>query len=145
MSESALQPAPIVRSRPAIIALWLLQIVLAAAFLGAGSAKLAGAAPMVAMYEAIGVGQWFRYVTSIFEIGGAIGLLMPSAAALAAPWLMCIMAGAIITHLIRPAQFANRARGAADRIEHRRICPAARDRNESGLLSRLAPRAAPSG
>ena len=100
MSESALQPAPIVRSRPATIALWLLQILLAAAFLGAGSAKLAGAAPMVAMYQAIGVGQWFRYVTGIFEIGGAIGLLMPSAAALAAPWLVCIMAGAIITHLI---------------------------------------------
>ena len=43
--------------------------------------------------------QWFRYVTGIFEIAGAIGLLIPSAAALAAPWLMCIMAGAIITHL----------------------------------------------
>lgn len=100
MSVSALQPTPVViRSRPANVALWVLQVLLAAAFLGAGGAKLAGAAPMVAMYEAIGVGQWFRYVTGVFEIGGAIALLVPRGAALAAVWLSCIMVGAIITHL----------------------------------------------
>jgi putative oxidoreductase len=101
MSISALLPSPtFVRSRPATIALWILQILLAGAFLGAGGAKLAGAAKMVAMYEAIGVGQWFRYVTGVFEIGGAIALLRPRLSALAAVWLMCIMVGAIITHLI---------------------------------------------
>ena len=100
MSASALPSAPrAVRSRPATVALWVLQILLAAAFLGAGGAKLSGAAPMVARYETIGVGQWFRYVTGIFEVGGAIALLIPKTSALAAPWLMCIMVGAIITHL----------------------------------------------
>ncbi len=100
MSISALLPSPsFVRSRPATIALWMLQVVLAAAFLAAGGAKLAGAAPLVAVYETIGVGQWFRYVTGIFEIGGAIALLTPRLSALAAPWLMCIMVGAIITHV----------------------------------------------
>lgn len=99
MSASALPSLLVTRSRPATIALWVLQFLLAAAFLGAGGAKLAGAARMVAMYEAIGMGQWFRYVTGLFEIGGAIGLLIPSTAALAAPWLMCVMTGAILTHL----------------------------------------------
>ncbi|CAN5771939.1 hypothetical protein BH11GEM1_BH11GEM1_34660 [soil metagenome] len=101
MTTSALQPSPtLVRSRPATIALWILQILLAGAFLGAGSAKLAGAAPMVAIYETIGVGQWFRYVTGLFEIGGAIALLTPRLSALAAVWLICIMAGAIMTHVV---------------------------------------------
>ena len=100
MLTSELQPSPTsVRSRSATIALWILQVVLAAAFLVAGGAKLAGAAPMVAVYETIGVGQWFRYVTGIFEIGGAIALLTPRLSALAALWLMCIMVGAIITHV----------------------------------------------
>ena len=100
MSPSALQPSlTLVRSRPATIALWILQILLAGVFLAAGGAKLAGAAPMVAMYEAIGVGQWFRYVTGVFEFGGAIALLTPRLSVLVAPWLMCIMVGAIITHL----------------------------------------------
>ena len=100
MLTSELQPSPTsVRSRAATIALWILQVVLAAAFLVAGGAKLAGAAPMVAVYETIGVGQWFRYVTGIFEIGGAIALLTPRLSALAALWLMSIMVGAIITHV----------------------------------------------
>ena len=100
MSTSTLQPSPtLVRSRPATIALWILQILLAGTVLGAGGAKLAGAAKMVAMYDAIGVGQWFRFVTGIFEIGGAIALLTPRLSALAAVWVMCIMVGAIITHL----------------------------------------------
>ena len=100
MSSPAVQPSStLVRSRPATIALWILQILLAAVFLGAGGAKLAGAAPMVAIYQAIGVGQWFRYVTGALEVSGAIALLTPRLAALAAVWLMGIMAGAIITHL----------------------------------------------
>ena len=101
MSTSASQPSPtVVRSRPATIALWVLQVLLAVAFLGAGGAKLAGAAPMVAVYEAIGVGQWFRYLTGVFEIGGAIALLTPRLSVLATVWLMCILVGAISTHVI---------------------------------------------
>ena len=100
MSISAVPPATrLARSRPATIALWILQVLLAVVFLAAGAAKLTGAAPMVAMYDVIGVGQWFRYVTGGFEVGGAIALLTPRFCALAAPWLMCIMVGAITTHL----------------------------------------------
>ena len=100
MSISAVPPTTrLVGSRPATIALWSLQVLLAVAFLAAGGAKLTGAAPVVAMYDAIGVGQWFRYVTGVFEVGGAIALLTPPFCALAAPWLMSIMVGAIITHL----------------------------------------------
>ena len=68
------------RGRGASIALWVSQIVLAAMFLFAGGSKLAGAPAMVNMFAAIGVGQWFRYVTGAIEAGAAIALLIPSAA-----------------------------------------------------------------
>ena len=81
------------------IALWALQILAAAAFLAAGGTKLAGAAPMVATFNAIGVGQWFRYVTGGIEVVSAVLLLVPGLAALGALLLACTMIGAVLTHL----------------------------------------------
>src|SRR5258705_450546 len=60
---------------------WALQVVVAAAFFAAGSAKLAGASSMIQMFDQIGVGQWFRIVTGLVEIFGAIALLYPGIAA----------------------------------------------------------------
>jgi uncharacterized membrane protein YphA (DoxX/SURF4 family) len=78
---------------------WVLQIAAAAMFLMAGGSKLAGAQPMVDMFDAIGLGQWFRYVTGGIEVVSALLLLMPSTAAIGAALLVCVMVGAIITHL----------------------------------------------
>jgi putative oxidoreductase len=87
------------RSRVALIALWGLQVVLAAMFLLAGGSKLAGTAPMVALFDAIGVGQWFRYVTGTIEIVSAIALVVPSLAAFGAVALVATMTGAAATHV----------------------------------------------
>lgn len=81
------------------IALWVLQVLAAVAFLAAGGAKLAGAAPMVATFSAIGLGQWFRYVTGVIEVGSAVLLLVPGLAAFGALLLACTMIGAVLTHL----------------------------------------------
>ena len=59
---------------------WGIRIVLALAFAAAGAAKLAGVPQMVATFEAIGFGQWFRYVTGGIEVVGAILLLLPATA-----------------------------------------------------------------
>lgn len=78
MSHSPLLTAPLtlpVRwSRVARIALWGLQLVLAGLFLLAGGSKLAAAAPMVALFDAVGIGQWFRYVTGAIEVVSAVAL-----------------------------------------------------------------------
>ena len=81
------------------VALWLMQILVALAFAGAGSAKLSGNVDMVAMFDAIGVGQWFRFVTGGLEIVGALLLLTRATVPFGALLLACVMVGAIATHL----------------------------------------------
>jgi putative oxidoreductase len=81
------------------VGLWTLQIVAAAAFLTAGSFKLAGYPMMVEVFDQIGVGQWFRYFTGAVEIIGGLALLVPSAAAFGAALLAITMLCAIATHL----------------------------------------------
>src|SRR5947209_3039064 len=85
------------RSRARTIALWSAQIAAAALFLLAGSSKLAGAPAMVQMFGAIGLGQWFRYLTGTIEVGGAILLLVPSLARFGAALLVPTMVGAVLT------------------------------------------------
>ncbi|HTA41283.1 MAG TPA: DoxX family protein [Bryobacteraceae bacterium] len=82
-----------------LITLWILSGLAALAFLGAGGAKLAGAAAMVELFDKIGRGQWFRYVTGLLEVAGGIGLLIPRYAFYAAGLLAVVMVGAIIAHL----------------------------------------------
>jgi uncharacterized membrane protein YphA (DoxX/SURF4 family) len=81
------------------VALWVLQVA-AAAMLGmAGFAKLSGAPEMIALFDAVGVGQWFRYVTGTLEVLGAALLLVPALAGVGALVLAPVMLGAVLTHL----------------------------------------------
>ena len=95
-------PDPLKRpSKAEKAALWGLQILLSAAFLMAGLAKLSGQQAMVADFQTIGLGQWFRYFTGAIETTGAILLLFPRLASAGAALLTCTMAGAVLTHLIK--------------------------------------------
>ena len=82
------------------VALWVLQIAVALFFLVAGWPKLVGAPPMVQAFEAIGFGQWFRHVTGLLEIGGAILLFVPAFAGFGAVTLAIVMIGAILAHIV---------------------------------------------
>ena len=81
------------------IALWTLQVLVALAFVAAGSGKLLGSADMIALFDAVGIGQWFRYVTGSLEVLGALLLVVPGKTALGAVLLACVMAGAVVAHL----------------------------------------------
>ena len=87
------------QSKAATVIGWILQAWMAVVFLFAGGAKLAGAAQAVQMYDAIGWGQWFRYVTGAIEVGSAILLLVPPLAVLGALLLACTMVGAAVAHV----------------------------------------------
>jgi putative oxidoreductase len=93
------QTLTIRRGRTTLIALWVTQIAMAGMLLMAGGMKLAGAPEMVALFDAIGVGQWFRYVTGAIEVTSAVALLVPSLAVFGALLLVPTMVGAIATHL----------------------------------------------
>jgi putative oxidoreductase len=87
------------RGRAALIALWLTQVALALMFLMAGGSKLAGVPAMVSLFDAIGLGQWFRYVTGVIEVTSGIALLVPSAAIFGAWLLIPTMLGAVVTNV----------------------------------------------
>ena len=53
---------------------------LALMFLVAGGSKLAGVPAMVTLFDALGAGQWFRYVTGIIEVVSGLALLTPAVA-----------------------------------------------------------------
>jgi len=81
------------------VGLWILQIAAAGMFLMVGFLKLSGDAQLVGLFEAIGLGQWFRYLTGALEVAGAILLLLPRTSGLGALMLAGVMAGAVITHV----------------------------------------------
>jgi putative oxidoreductase len=76
---------------------WGLRVLLAAVFLSTGIRKWLGDDGMTATFAELGAGQWLRYVTGTLEIAGAIGLLVPLSAGLAALTLMGVMVGATLT------------------------------------------------
>jgi putative oxidoreductase len=98
--ESNMSTTSIQSIRPSRrIGAWTLQGILAAAFLAAGSAKLAGVPYMVELFNQIGVGQWFRIVTGVVEVTGAIALVFPGLASIGAAWLGSTMVFAVATHV----------------------------------------------
>jgi uncharacterized membrane protein YphA (DoxX/SURF4 family) len=92
--------APEARPRRVISTLlWAAQILLAAFFLfNAGLPKLIGSDSAVQEFGLIGGGQWLRYLVGTAELAGAIGLLTPWLAGLAAAGLAADMAGATIVN-----------------------------------------------
>ena len=78
--------------------------VLALVFLAAGGAKLAGVPVFVEGFEALGMGQWFRYVTGIVEVAGAILLWWPNRQVLGAALLGATMVGATLANLFAIGQ-----------------------------------------
>lgn len=86
-------------SRFAQIVDWTVRILLALAFVSAGGMKLAGAPQFVALFDQIGIGQWFRLLTGTLEVAGGLLLLIPRTSIFGALLLVCVMIGAVFTHL----------------------------------------------
>jgi putative oxidoreductase len=103
MSANPIFAVPVQTSKPSKavnITIWGVQVLTALAFLAAGGSKLAGAPAMVDMFQKIGLGQWFRYVTGSLEVTGAVLVLLPRTAAIGGWVLSAVMLGAIGTHLL---------------------------------------------
>src|SRR5260221_12787834 len=89
-------------SRRRVVGALILQGLLAAAFLAAGGAKLAGVPTLVQLFDQIGAGQWLRIVTGLVEVAGAVALLGPGFARLGAPRLGATMCFTVVTPVSLP-------------------------------------------
>jgi uncharacterized membrane protein YphA (DoxX/SURF4 family) len=85
--------------KPQSVPVRVLVIVLALAFAGAGIAKLLSAPMMVAEFALFGYPQWFLYVVGALEVLSAIFVLVPRLRAVATGVVICIMVGAIFSHV----------------------------------------------
>lgn len=81
------------------IASWIIQVLIAALFLMMGSGKLMSDPEVVANFTRWGMPDKMYLVIGFFEVLGAIGLLIPRVAGLAAVGLILIMLGALFTHI----------------------------------------------
>ena len=81
------------------VGLWVLRVLLAVAFLGAGGGKLTGAQAMIEVFQKIGIGQWFRIVTGLLEVTGSILLLIPRLTLYGVALLVVVLVGAVTAHL----------------------------------------------
>jgi putative oxidoreductase len=75
---------------------WFFRLIVAAFFLYVGARKLLGATMWVTIFEQTGAGQWFRYLTGLLQISGAILLLIPRTFLVGVSVLACTMLGAIM-------------------------------------------------
>lgn len=82
------------------IGLWLLTIVLAASFLGAGGTKLAGLQKHIDDFARWGYPDWLRIVVGLIEVGAAILVLIPRVATIGAAILAIEMLVAIYTDVV---------------------------------------------
>jgi putative oxidoreductase len=82
------------------LTLWVLQGLLALLFLYSGASKFSShGIYWIELFAKVGIGQWFRYFTGGLEVTCAVLLLIPRSSTIAAAFLACTMAGAILTHL----------------------------------------------
>jgi putative oxidoreductase len=93
------EEAPHMKASGNILA-WILAVFLAIVFTFAGGVKLIGTRAMVQEFAQIGIGQWFRYVTGLLEVTGAIGLLVPKYRIWAALQIAAVMAGATAVNIV---------------------------------------------
>jgi putative oxidoreductase len=107
MSKAHTTTHAAVRLRALNIALWVLQVLLAAMFLAHGVFMLAPPAEMVAMINAQ-LGEGLRLFIGVAEVLAAAGLILPGVTrilpwltALAAAGLMIVMASATVLHVSR--------------------------------------------
>lgn len=87
------------QSRTTVIVLWVLRALVAAMFLAAAFMKLTSQPMMVAEFDQVGLGQWFRYFTGALELIGGIGILWPRFSAPAALLLLLVDAGAFVAQV----------------------------------------------
>ncbi|MEU8512878.1 DoxX family protein [Kitasatospora sp. NPDC048722] len=101
MSTTATAATTTVKSsKAAVRSVWTLRILLALFFaLASALPKLLALPAATTVFDAIGWGHWFMYLTGLVELAGAIGLLVGRLAGPAATALIVFLVFAFLTQL----------------------------------------------
>ncbi|MFD4393675.1 DoxX family protein [Kitasatospora sp. NPDC058397] len=87
-------------SKAVIRVVWTLRILLALFFaLASALPKLLAIPAATTVFDAMGVGHWFMYLTGLVELAGAVGLLVRRLAGPAATALIVFLVFAFVTQL----------------------------------------------
>lgn len=89
----------VLSGRAARIAVWFLRVLVGVAFLFFAFMKLSGQPNMVAEFDTVGLGQWFRYFTGGLELVGGIAVLVPRTSVFGAVLLLIVDIGAFIAQV----------------------------------------------
>jgi uncharacterized membrane protein YphA (DoxX/SURF4 family) len=84
------------------IAIGVLRLLLALTFLTIGAAKLTGSLGTVGWFTQLGWGQWFRYLTGLLDIIGALLLFVPRWTFYGAVVLACTIGTATVLNVLFP-------------------------------------------
>jgi len=86
-------------SRISSVLTWVLRILVAGVFLSGAIMKFSGLPTMIAEFQQIGLGDWFRYFTGALELAGSVAVLLPAFSAVGAMLLLVVDAGAFIAQV----------------------------------------------
>jgi putative oxidoreductase len=89
------------RSRQDVLITWILRVAVAVVFFSVGRSKFDSTSMWVKLFDQIGFGQWFRYLTGILQIAGAALVLVPRTFLAGIGLLACTMAGAAVIWIVR--------------------------------------------
>jgi putative oxidoreductase len=89
------------RGRQDVLISWILRLAVAAVFLSLGAAKFEADSMWVELFNQIGLGQWFRYLTGALQLTGAVLVVVPRTFLIGIGILACTMAGATAVWIIR--------------------------------------------
>lgn len=86
-------------SRATRIGIWALRLLFGLGFLFFSFMKLSGKPAMVAEFNTVGLGQWFRYFTGTLELIGGVMVLIPRVSIFGAAVMLMVDLGALVAHL----------------------------------------------
>jgi uncharacterized membrane protein YphA (DoxX/SURF4 family) len=78
---------------------WILRLAVCAVFVSVGASKFESHSMWVAIFDRIGFGDWFRYLTGALQIAGGLLFPIPRTTYAGAALAGSTMVGAIAAHL----------------------------------------------
>ena len=100
MSELRLATAE-TGSRQEVLISWILRLAVAVVFVSVGADKFEAQSMWIKVFDQIGLGQWFRYLTGILQVTGAVLVIFPRTFLIGIGILACTMAGAVAVWIVR--------------------------------------------